>query len=175
MLKLKSLSELSGIGPKTIELLHKLGIETISDLVCYYPKRYNVLKRSDMRCVMDNDRVILDGVVEGKPTMTQVSSKLKKIMFRISNCYNVYNIGVFNQVYLCRELKVGSHVIVIGKYNKLRNMIVASEVRLGKLSDKAEIEPIYATTEGLNRKVLRKFIRLCLENSVQLNDYIPIK
>jgi ATP-dependent DNA helicase RecG len=40
------LNELKGIGPKTLNLLNKLNINSINDLITHYPYRYEILKRS---------------------------------------------------------------------------------------------------------------------------------
>ena len=42
------LEDIKGIGPKTLKLLNNLGIKNINDLLCYYPYRYDILKRSDI-------------------------------------------------------------------------------------------------------------------------------
>ena len=170
---MERLEELSGVGPKKVILFNKLGIYTVSDLVYYYPRKYDVLIRSDMRRVMDGDKVVIDGVVETKPVIRQLSSKLKRMVFRISNIYNVYNICVFNQEYLGRELKYGVKVIIFGKYDQKRNTIVASEVRLGELPDTMRIEPVYSTTDGLNQKIISKSIENLLETDLNLVDYVP--
>lgn len=165
--------ELDGVGTKTSLLLNKLGIYTVEDLIYYYPKRYDVLKRSNMDYVLDKDKVILDGIVEGQPTIVQLSTKLKKVIFRIVDGRGMYNVVVFNQVYLLKELKYGMNVIIIGKYDKLRNTIVANEVRVGKLPKNPQIEAIYGATDGLNRKMITKFIDTALKSDIQIIDYIP--
>lgn len=38
------LESLPKVGPKTINILNKLNINTIEDLLTYYPYRYNVIK-----------------------------------------------------------------------------------------------------------------------------------
>lgn len=53
------LEETPGIGPKTSMLLNKLGINSIDDLIQFYPKKYNVIKRSDMDNVSNGDKVII--------------------------------------------------------------------------------------------------------------------
>lgn len=170
---MKYLDEIDGIGPKTVQLFYKLGIYGVKDLLYYYPKRYNILRRSNMLSVQNNEKVVLDGVVEGRPTLVHVSSKLKKIIFRISTPQNVFNIIVFNQVYLCKELYAGMRVIIIGKFDKKRNTIVASEIRLGELSDQIQIEPVYRTIEGLNRKVIQKAITNVIKSNFEIEDYVP--
>lgn len=167
------LTKLEGIGPKTSLLFNKLGIYNLVDLVTFYPKRYDILKRTDMNMVLNNERVVLDGVVEGQPTVVQLSLHLKKVIFRITDGRGIYNVSIYNQVYLLKELKYGMSVIVIGKFDKLRNTIVASEVRIGKLPKEVKIEPIYGSTEGLNRKVIGRAIDTVLSKDISLVDYIP--
>ena len=42
------LEKIKGIGPKSKELLNRLNIYTIDDLLTYYPFRYDTLKRTDL-------------------------------------------------------------------------------------------------------------------------------
>lgn len=168
-----NLEDIEGVGPKTGELLGKIGIKNIDDLIYYYPKKYNVIKRSDMDNISNGDKVVIDGIVEGQPTVINLSPKLKKIIFRISNKRNIYNINAYNQLYLCSELKSGVMVTVIGKYDKIKNAIVASEVRRGLLPDKIRIEPIYQAVSGLNKKSINKFITSVLESDYNIIDYVP--
>ena len=172
---MKKLVELDGIGSKTSLLFEKLGIYNVEDLITYYPKRYDILKRTDMNNVIDKDRVVIDGVVEGSPTVVQLSSKLKKVMFRISNNVGIYNIVAYNQVYLMKKLKVGMSVIVVGRCDRFKNTVSANEVRIGKLPDIPEIEPIYGATEGLNSKNIGKVIDVVLNGDIEIIDYIPEK
>lgn len=170
---IKSLEEIDGIGVKTAELFHKLGIFDVYDLIYYYPKRYEILKRSNMSLVADQERVVVDGIVECQPTMVSLSFKLKKVLFRIFDGRGIYHVVAFNHSYLCKQLHSGMKVIVIGKYDQMRNTIVASEVRLGELCDKVQIEAVYGTTEGLNRKIIRRAIHFSLKSGLEIEDYIP--
>ncbi|MBR3162339.1 MAG: ATP-dependent DNA helicase RecG [Bacilli bacterium] len=170
---MKYLEEIDGIGPKTKLLLNKININDIEDLVTYYPRKYNIIKRSDMNNITNGAKVVIDGIVESQPTIINLSVKLKKIIFRISNNRSIYNITVYNKLYLTNDLKSGTEVTIIGKYDKIKNTIVANEVRLGLLPDKINIEPIYPTTEGLNRKLINKFITTILDNDYEAIDFIP--
>ena len=165
---MKELEEIDGLGPKTKLLFEKLGIKNIEDLITYYPKKYNIIKRSNMENLANRAKVIIDGIVETTPTTINISIKLKKIIFRISNNRNIYNISVYNKTYLANELRSGTPVTIIGTYDKIKNTIVATEIRIGLLPDKISIEPIYPSTTGLNRKIINKFIKTAFE------DYEPI-
>ena len=62
------LIDIEGVGNKTLELLNKLGITNVDELLRHYPFRYDILKRSDVTNLNDGDKIIIDGVVEGQPT-----------------------------------------------------------------------------------------------------------
>ena len=81
---MNELEEIEGIGPKIKELLEKLKIYTINDLIEHYPFRYEILKKSNLLELKDGDKIIIDGVIEGQPTVIYISPKLKRIIFRIN-------------------------------------------------------------------------------------------
>ena len=171
---MNGLEQMPGIGPKTSMLLNKVGINNIDDLIHFYPRKYSIIKRSDMSLVNNGDKVIIDGVVESSPTIINLNPKLKKVIFRISNKKNIYNISAYNQVYLCNELKSGVMVTIFGKYDKAKNTIVSSEVRMGLLLDKVSIEPKYPSINGLGKKVINKFIVNVFESNYKIDDYVPV-
>lgn len=167
------LEEIEGIGTKTLTHLKKIGIYNIQDLITYYPKKYQILMRTNMSLAKSGDKVVLDGILDGQPTIMHLSPKLKKIVFRIISQNNIYYIGVFNQIYLCRELHYGMEITVIGKYDKTKNTIIAQEVRMGKIPSQMKIESIYHTTEGLNKKTIAKLIQKVLKEEHIDKDMIP--
>ena len=167
---MNELEKIEGIGPKTSELLAKLKINAIDDLINYYPYRYEVLKRSNLLEIKDGDKIIIDGIVEGQPTIIYLSPKLKKIILRINTYQSILNVTIYNKIYLMENLKIGTYVTVIGKYDKIKNTVVASDVRLERLPSIPKIESIYYTTSGLSKKSISKFIM-----SLIMGGYKPIE
>ena len=167
------LENIEGVGPKTKELLNKIKIYSVSDLLYYYPYRYDIIKRSDLSNLDDGDKIIIDGVIEGQPTIIYINKSLKKIIFRISNKIAVLNVTLYNKTYLYQDLKFGKEVTIIGKYNKLKNTIIATDIRFGLLPPSAKIEPIYYTTSGLSVKQISKFITSILYDDYEVVDLVP--
>ena len=167
------LENIEGVGPKTKELLNKIKIYSVSDLLYYYPYRYDIIKRSDLSNLEDGDKIIIDGVIEGQPTIIYINKNLKKIIFRISNKIAVLNVTLYNKTYLYQDLKFGKEVTIIGKYNKLKNTIIATDIRFGLLPPTAKIEPIYYTTSGLSVKQISKFITSILYDDYEVVDLAP--
>lgn len=112
------LSEIKGIGPKTELLLNKLNIFTLNDLITHYPFRYDVLKRSDLESVGEDDRVIIDGKVESIPILLRFKGNLNKLNVRLATKTGPIGVSIFNRAYLKASLKIGTNIIVIGKYDK---------------------------------------------------------
>ena len=139
------LEQIDGIGPKTKELLEKLNIYTVDDLINHYPFRYEVLKRSNLSEIQDGDKITIDGIIEGQPTIIYLSPKLKKIIFRVNTGSNIINGTIYNQEYLMQNIKVGKPITLIGRYDKIKNTIIANEVRFELLPSIPKIESIYYT------------------------------
>ena len=170
---MKELETIEGVGPKTKELLNKIKIYTVEDLLNYYPYRYDIIKRSDLSNLSDGDKIIIDGIVEGQPTTIYINKSLKKMIFRISTKTMILNVTLYNRAHLYSDLKSGKEVTIIGKYNKLKNTVIVSDIRFGLLPPYAKIEPIYYTTEGLTVKQISKFETIALENDYDVIDLVP--
>lgn len=170
---MKELETIEGIGPKTKELLNKIKIYTVEDLLNYYPYRYDIIKRSDLSNLSDGDKIIIDGIVEGQPTTIYINKSLKKMIFRISTKTMILNVTLYNRTHLYSDLKSGKEVTIIGKYNKLKNTVIVSDIRFGLLPPSAKIEPIYYTTEGLTVKQISKFEATALEDDYDVIDLVP--
>ena len=170
---MKELETIEGVGPKTKELLNKIKIYTVEDLLNYYPYRYDIIKRSDLSNLSDGDKIIIDGIVEGQPTTIYINKSLKKMIFRISTKTMILNVTLYNRAHLYSDLKSGKEVTIIGKYHKLKNTVIVSDIRFGLLPPSAKIEPIYYTTEGLTVKQISKFETIALENDYDVIDLVP--
>ena len=169
-----TVDKVKGVGPKSLMLLNKIGINTVSDLVEHYPFRYDVLTRTDLSKTDDNDKVIIDGKVESVPILLRFKQGLNKLNFRLVTNKEVVGVSIFNRAFMKNSLTIGSNVIVIGKYDKTKNIITASDIKFGTLGTTSKIEAVYHVTNGLSSKVLANYINSALLfNSKDIIDYIP--
>ena len=168
------LSDVKGIGPKTETLLNKIGIFSFDDLVTHYPFRYEILKRSNLKDEEALEKVIIDGKVESIPILVRFKGNLNKLNIRLATKDGVVGVSIFNRAFLKPNLKIGTSIIAIGKYDKQRNILTASEIKFGSLSNKETIEPVYHTTSGITGKVLASYINnALLKYGNQITDNIP--
>lgn len=170
-----SVEKVKGVGSRTSMLLKKLNINTVDDLVTHYPYRYEFIKRSNLKEKSEDDKVIIDGKVEMIPILVRLKGNLNKMNFRLAtSTKEIVGVSIFNRAYLKNQLLVGTNITVFGKYEKNKNVILASEIRMGLLPKGEKIEAVYHGTVGLNSKAISGFINTALmEYGNELEDYIP--
>lgn len=166
------LEEIKRIGPKTISLLNKLKIKDTNDLVTYYPFRYNIIKKSNLKEAENNSYVTIDGKVETKPVYYRIKKNLDKLSFKMNTGTYLVNILIFNRGFMKTIIKEGSKITIIGKYDKIHNQITATEIKMESIGDKTIIEPVYHLTYGLSKKVLQKYINISLQDFDTI-EYVP--
>ena len=168
---MKKLEDIKGIGPRTIKLLNKIGINNSYDLIHYYPFRYDDIKRSNIDSLEQDDKIIIDGVIETIPTLFHFKKNLDKMSFKLNIGSKLLNVSIFNRGFLKSKLNIGTTITIIGKFDKKHNLVVASEIRFGLLKNEI-IEPVYHITYGLTGKQLNNLINNFLDD-LDCIDYLP--
>lgn len=164
------LESIKGIGQAKIKILNKLNITNQEELLMHYPFRYDVIKKTDITNLQDEDKVIIDGIIETNPNVFYFSRKKDKTSFKLNTNDLLLNIVIFNRGFLKSKLSIGTTITVIGKYDKRNNNVVASEIRFERLQDKEEIEPVYHITNGITGKQINNIIK---NIDIDVLDYIP--
>ena len=169
------LSKVKGVGPKTELLLNKIGIYEIDDLVTHYPFRYDVLRRTDLKTVTDPEqKIVIDGKVESVPLVIRFRGGANKLNFRLSTQNGMVGVSIFGRAFLKQNLPIGEKIIVIGKYDASKNIINASDIKFGYLTNQDKIESVYHSTSGLSQKILTNAINNALMTyGNSINDSIP--
>lgn len=165
------LQDIKGIGINTIKDLKALGINNVYDLVTYYPFRYEVIEKSNIDELEDGDKIVIDGTVENIPNVFHFNRKLNKMSFRLNTGDKLLNITIFNRSYLKQNIKVGTTLTVIGKYDKKHHSITANNLKFGLLTETI-IEPIYHSSYKINSKKINKIINKVIKD-IEVEDYIP--
>ena len=169
------LSKVKGIGPKTELLFNKIGIYSIDDLLSHYPYRYDVLKRTDLKNITDQEqKIVVDGKVESIPLVIRFRGGTNKLNFRLSTQSGMVGVSIFGRAFLKQSLPIGEKIIVIGKFDSSKNIITASDIKFGTLGNQEKIESVYHSTSGLTQKTLISAINNALMTYGNvIDDNIP--
>jgi ATP-dependent DNA helicase RecG len=167
------LNLIKGIGPKTKSYLEKLGIYNINDLISHYPFRYDILKRSEILSLNQDDKIIIDGFIDSVPNLFRFKGNMNKMSFRLRTKEVIINVVIFNRAFLKDKLTINKEITIIGKWDMLKNTVIASDLLFGGLGDEVRIEAIYHTTEGLSKRQICNFVDAALKLNPNIIDYIP--
>lgn len=165
------LEQLPKIGPKTINILNKININTVEDLLTYYPYRYNVIKFINIDEANENMICYIKAKVLSVPKVAYIKKNFNRLDFIASNSNQDFKVTIFNRAYLKQSLTLDKEIVLIGKFSKLKNIFVANDIKYNMHEER--IEPIYHLTEGLKNSSLETMISNALKENISLNDYIP--
>lgn len=167
-----NLSDIKGIGPKTLELLNKLSIYTIDDLIRYYPYRYNTYSPSNILEIEEDTNVVISGIVTSTPKVSYIKRNFNKLSFTLeTNNINI-NVAIFNRAFLSRNIFIGKNITLIGKYSRIKNTFTASDIKLYGLTQ-TEVEPVYHMINGLKTSTLKKTIYNILNSNIEIKEIVP--
>ncbi|MCX5695065.1 MAG: ATP-dependent DNA helicase RecG [Candidatus Omnitrophica bacterium] len=178
-----SIRYLKGIGPKREKVFAKAGINTISDLMYYFPRRYE-------------DRTHLVPISQLRPGETQ-TIKAKVLALGQHNSwrrrrFNITEVAVgddtgrvscvwFNQPYLKEYFKPGTEVILYGKVELYGAKLQMSNPEFEIINDATDSQlsvgrlvPVYSLPEGFSQRTLRRLIKNTLDKYLpKLKECLP--
>lgn len=166
------LSKVTGIGTKNISLLNSVGIYDVTDLLSYYPYRYQIYKINNINDVKSNENVIIEGIVDSVPIVRFFTAKKNILSFRLYTSNKLINVSIYNRAFMKRNITPGKTITILGKYDEKKNTLIANNIILSKIEDN-KIESVYHLTNGLNNKTLSKLIKNVLDMNIETVDYIP--
>ena len=163
---------IKGLGPKTLEYLNKLNLYTIQDLIEYYPYRYNIIKVSNIKDIQDGENCTIKGIVDTEPRVSYINKRFNRMTFRVNSDGILLNVTIFNRAFYKTHLKLGRMINIIGKYDKLKNSITASDIKF-EIIRNTKIEPVYHLVNGIKSNNLSNIIKECYNYKIDIEDYIP--
>ena len=169
---MNDLSNIKGLGPKTIETLKNININNIEDLVYYYPYRHEIVRLNDIKEAKDKDNVVIECIVDSVPLTRRFRANMTSLTFRAMSSKKMIAVMIFNRAFLKSQIKPGSIVTVRGKYDALKNTVIASDIKFERLQT-GSIIPVYHLTTGLTSKALKKYIDEALTKFDNYIDYVP--
>ena len=166
------------ITAKQVVNLKSLGIDTIYDLIYYFPRAYD--NRSNVKNIGDltfNEYVVVKASVMSVLNMPNRSGK-KIVKAMITDGTGIMEVLWFGMPYISKSLKVGEEYIFIGQTKKSNLFqFINPEYKLYKGQEKEtakEILPIYSSNKSITQNTLRKIIKKFLTNFLKyFEENIP--
>ena len=166
------LSVLPGIGPKSAEKYKKLGIETVEDLLLYFPFRYEDFKSKNVLDLEDGEKAVVSGLIATPANVQYYGYKRNRLRFTIKQGELVLAVSFFNQPYLADKIELGQTVAVFGKWDKAKGALTGMKL-LAQVED--DLQPVYRLSQGVSQSALVKVIKTAFEAGLDqlLEENLP--
>ncbi len=175
-----NITELNRVGKTTSKLLKKLGLETVHDLLFYFPFRYDDFASVEtIAGLKAGESAQVIGTIE----LIQNKKSFKRRMFvteaLVTDDSGSLKVIWFNQPFLTRTFKPGDKISLAGKvtedYSGLSMITpVAEKIYSESLIHTKGLIPNYHLTENLTQKQLRYLVKEAIALADKLEDWIPI-
>ena len=168
------------ITAKQLSNLKSLGINTIYDLIYYFPRAYddrtNIKKIGELKF---NEYVVLKASVMSAVNLTVRSGK-KIVKAMVSDGTGIMEILWFGMPYIKKSLKIGEEYLFIGQIKKSAVFqLINPEYKLFSGQQKVsenEILPIYSSNKNITQNSLRKLVEKFIANFLNyFEENIPDK
>ncbi len=172
------ITSLPGIGEARGRAYARMGVTSVEDLLCHFPRAYE--NRGDVRLLSECDgaskcSVIL--TVATAPRVARIRRGMSILKFRAYDDSGMCEISYFNQDYLKATFALGSTFRFFGKVEFDRSKAVLSSPAFEPYIEGRPLPPftpVYPLTEGLSQKQVSGSVSAALSAcSKSLEDYLP--
>ncbi|WP_304948480.1 ATP-dependent DNA helicase RecG [Streptococcus sinensis] len=166
------LTVLPGVGPKSAEKFAKLGLETLQDLLLYFPFRYEDFKSKNVLDLEDGEKAVVSGQVVTPANVQYYGYKRNRLRFTIKQGEVALAVNFFNQPYLADKIEVGASIAVFGKWDKAKASLTGMKL-LAQVED--DLQPVYRLAQGISQASLVKLIKTAFDQGLEqlLEENLP--
>ena len=161
-------------GPARAELLNKIGIFNLKDLITYFPREYEDRgKTKTIAEVEDGEETLIEAICVSKMLEKRIKKNMVIYKLTVRDETGICHITWFNQRYLKTQFKLGETYKFFGKVQKKIGFIeMNSPVFDSEQTNKntGKIIPLYPLTYNLSQNIIRQIIENGLkeiENSLE--------
>ncbi len=154
---------LKGVGEKRAELFSKLGINSVGQLLEYYPRAYEDWSRvKKISETVVGETAAVKGFVTHKPLGATLRKGLTVYKSGISDGEEVMSLTIFNNRFAAEALKEGQEYIFFGKVGGNLYKREMTNPNFSAAESGERIRPIYSSTQTLSTKLIEKTVRTAI-------------
>jgi len=157
------LTVLQGVGARHAETLTKLGMQTLGDMLYYFPRRYD--DYSQLKPIKDlfyGEQVTVIGTIQSVHNRPIRGGKASIIEVVINDTTGGLRLSFFNQPWLANRFKQDDAISVSGKVDQYLGRLVMNSPDWEPIEVESlhtnRIVPVYSLTERITQKWLRNLM-----------------
>ena len=168
---------LKGIGEKTEQLFHKIGVYTIRDILLYYPRDYVKFPAAkDVNEVTLGETAAVFVRLKRAPLVKKTRRMMVTTAFAEAGVVRMQFVW-FRMPYIKNMLTPGSVFVLYGKVITKNNILTMEQPKIYTLEQYRSLEnqllPIYSLSFGLTNHAVKKAVTQALEEKQLFSEYLP--
>jgi len=173
------LTVLPGIGPRYAQTLRQLGLETLEDLLYYFPRRYDDYSRlKPINRLRYGEEVTVIGTVQSVNNRDTRGGRLNLTEVIVSDGTAALRVNWFNQPWLAKSITPGMQIVLSGKVDMYLGRLVMNSPEWEPLEQEHlhtnRIVPVYSLTAKVTQKMLRRIMYQTVAFwAPRIQDYLP--
>lgn len=172
-----SVKELKGVGEVRSKKLEKLGIFTVKDLLCYFPKRYE--NRGNVKNIVDlreGELCSVVAVLSFSPTFHVAKNGMRYSRMVFSDSTGTLRVTLFNREITAKALLVGQKYRLFGKvaFGSFGAELTSPIIELYSEKWMKNIYPVYSLTAGITSALMNRIIASVKKEIEEIEDILPI-
>ena len=148
------LNNLKGIGPARLKSFRAVGINSLRDLLYFFPVRYEDHIHTSLISEISDGPVMLEGFVQEKPKVFYFHG-MNRVTASLQDSSGKIPIIWFNEPWMIHQLPIQKKILLYGQVQNKRGRL---ELLNPKLIAKREWAPIYKKIAGIPGKTLQEMI-----------------
>lgn len=153
------------------EICQSLGLESVDDVLTFYPIRYDMISVSDYEEWKIKDHVTFEGKVCSPPRSFR-KGRLVTSSFEVMFQDRILKVTIFNRPWVS-SLRAEDTVTVQGIYQG-KGRVTATGFDKKPLQEHPAVTPVYSSREGLRQSSIRNIVKKVFEASEnQIMDDVP--
>lgn len=162
---------LRGVGPRRVEMLHRMGLATVQDLIFFFPRDYQHLSAvTPVETLVESESASVHGTLQSI-VARRTRKGLHLLTARLLTEDSVVKVAWFNQSFLQNRLHDGMRVLISGKPKQRDGKWEFSNPKWMALREDeavpdSQILPVYRLTEGMQPQQMRSIVKSALDQFV---------
>jgi len=171
------ITQVKGIGDKSSEGFRKLGINTVRDLLMYYPRTYEKFENIvPIKDIVAGERNAVLGMVASNPKLVKLGSKTMLTVYIKDRAGDMLEIKYFNMQFLAKTLKKDKLAVFRGYARQVGNRLMMSQPKMYSPDEYSKIEgtigPIYSVTKDITSGKIQKSVAQSLPLLKYTEDFL---
>nr|WP_041808248.1 ATP-dependent DNA helicase RecG [Evansella cellulosilytica] len=167
-------SKIHGVGPRMVEQLENMGIETVQQLIEHLPFRYEDHAVRRVTEAEHEERITVRGTVHSEPLLRFYGKNKSRLTVRVLVDGLLLQAVFFNQPYLKRQISLGEVITLSGKFDRHRLMLSGGTLKTTENNVNEGLEPVYSIRGNLKITALRKIIQQAFTQfEGQMEEILP--